>query len=161
MSRSLLLIASGLVALTVGCSNSESTNSEADTASSATSGTSTAPATVAPTPTADFRQLAECVAKVEAVSRLYRAVASQSSGAQAAEMYERASQQSLAAFDLRTKAEEMEGVAVGSADAQVPTIIRETETELENVRSRRPFDEFAIWIGQESDRCATLRPPRD
>ena len=160
MSRSLLLIASGLTAFTVGCSNSEPRNSEADTASAATPATSTAPATATPAPAADFRQLAECAAKVEAVSRLYRAVASQSSGAQASEMNDRASQRSVAAYDLRVKAEELEGAAPGSAGAQVPQIISETETELENERSRRPFDEFAIWIGQESDRCSTLLPPR-
>ena len=159
MSRSFLLLASGLAVL-AACSNDQPGNAAADTAEAPAPANSTTSSAPAPVPAADFRQLAECVAKVEAVSRLYRAVASQSSGAEAAEMNNRASQRSLAAFDLRTKAEEMEGVAPGSADAQVPKIISETETELENERSSRPFDEFAIWIGQESDRCATLLPTR-
>ena len=94
-------------------------------------------------------------AKVGAVSRLYRAVASQSSGDEAAEMNGRADQRDRAASDLRMRAEDAERAASSPGSAGVAQVIRETEAALEDERRLRPFEDFAIWLGRESDRCAT------
>lgn len=150
MSRSFLLIAASLVVLAAGCSNEQTSNGLTDVASDAS------PAPTAQAPAADFRQLAECVAKLGAVSRLYRAVASQSSGDQAAEMSGRADQRDRAASDMRMRAEEAERAASSPGSAGVAQVIRETEAALEDERRQRPFEDFAVWLGRESDRCATL-----
>lgn len=153
-----LLIVSGLV-LSAGCSEPQSSREEANATADA------APATAAPASAPDFRQLAECSAKLDAVSRFYRAVASQSSGDEAAEMSATADQRSRGAFELRMRAEDRERTAsassqpgAGSAGSQVPTIIEETEAALEAERARQPFEDFAVWLGREADRCAPLVP---
>jgi hypothetical protein len=152
--RRTLLLACSLI-LGTACSQRSESNSQA------TAGGNAAAPKAAPAAAPDFRELAACAAKMEAVGRLYRAIASQSSGEQAAQMNSRASQRGRAGFELRIKAEQSERAAdasSGPGKSQVPTIIRETEATLEAERSRQPFEDFAIWLGREADRCAPLVP---
>jgi hypothetical protein len=155
MSRVPSIFIAGSLIL-VGCSESQSGNTMANAAGAA------APGAAAPAPPADFRRLAECAAKMEAVGRLYSAVASQSSGAEAEQMRARASERSRAGFNLRMRAEDSERAAASAgapAGSQVPRIITETEAALEAERARQPFGDFAIWLGREADQCAPLVAP--
>lgn len=159
MSRLSTLLVAGVMLLGAGCSQREASNDQSEAADAAPSATATAPV-------ADVRQLAECAAKMDAISRLYRAIATQSSGDEAAQMNAIADQRSRAGFDLRMRAEDSERAsagpsvpAPGPAESQVPRIISETEAELEAQRGRVPFDEFAIWLGREADGCAPFVSP--
>ena len=160
MSRLSTLLVAGVMLLGAGCSQREASNDQSETVADA------APSATATAPVADVRQLAECAAKMEAISRLYRAIASQSSGDEATQMNFMADQRGRAGFDLRMRAEDSEraspgtsGTAPGSAGSQVPRIISETEAALEAQRGRVPFDEFAIWLGREADGCAPFVSP--
>lgn len=160
MSRLSILLVTGVMLLGAGCSQREASNDQGEAFADA------APSATATAPVADFRQLAECAAKMDAISRLYRAIASQSSGDEASQMNAMADQRSRAGFDFRMRAEDSErapqgssGPAQGGEGSQVSRIVSETEAALEAQRARVPFEEFAIWLGREADGCAPLVSP--
>jgi hypothetical protein len=154
--KSRIAAASCGLALIAGCSG-QSQNS----AGSAQNGTAASNVAAAlPTPPAGeagFRQLAECAATMEAMSRLYNAIASREQGARADEMRRTASARGLAAFDFETSASSL-GASLGKTPADIERIKRERHAQLEQERARQPdFGEFAVWLGREADHCP---PPR-
>jgi hypothetical protein len=157
--KSRIAAASCGLALIAGCSGQSQNSAGNGQNGTATSNAATAlPAASAP-PTGEtgFRQLAECAATMEAVSRLYNAIASREQGARADEMRRTASARGLAAFDFETSASSL-GVPLGKTQADIDRIKRERHAQLEQERARQPdFGEFAVWLGREADRCP---PPR-
>lgn len=157
--KSRIAAASCGLALIAGCSGQPQSSAGNGQNGMATSNTAAAlpPATAAPTGETGFRQLAECAATMEAVGRLYNAIASREQGARGDEMRRTASARSLAAFDFESSASTL-GVSLGKTQADVERIKRERHTQLEQERARQPdFGEFAVWLGREADRCP---PPR-
>jgi hypothetical protein len=157
--KSRIIAASSGLALIAGCSgqpqNSAGTGQNDMAAGNAA--TTQSAASAAPAGEAGFRQLAECAAMMEAVSRLYNAIASREQGARAEEMRRTASARGLAAFDFETSASSL-GASLGKTQADIERIKRERHARLEQERARQPdFGEFAIWLGREADRCP---PPR-
>ena len=158
MKRRIAAASCGLV-LIAGCSgqpqNSAVSGQNGTAASNAATALPAAPA--APTGEAGFRQLAECAATMEAMSRLYSAIASREQGARADEMRRTASARGLAAFDFETSASSL-GASLGKTPADIERIKRERHAQLEQERARQPdFGEFAVWLGREADHCP---PPR-
>jgi len=157
--KSRIAAASCGLALIAGCSGQPQNNAvngqDATSPSNAATALPAAPAR--PTGEAGFRQLAECAATMEAMSRLYTAIASREQGARADEMRRTASARGLAAFDFETSASTL-GTSLGKTQADVERIKRERHAQLEQERARQPdFGEFAVWLGREADHCP---PPR-
>jgi hypothetical protein len=157
--KSKIAAASCGLALIAGCSGQPQDNAGNGQNGATTSNAATAlPAAPArPTGEAGFRQLAECAATMEAMSRLYTAIASREQGGRAEEMRRTASARGLAAFDFETSASSL-GTSLGRTQADVDRIKQERHAGLERERARQPdFGEFAVWLGREADHCP---PPR-
>ena len=158
MKRRIVLAACGLV-LCAACSGETQNNmASGPSAPPANEAVATAPAaTAAPSGEAGFRQLAECAATMEAMSRLYTAIASREQGARGEDMRRTASARGLAALDFEMSASSL-GSSLGKTPADVERIKRERHAQLERERARQPdFGEFAVWLGREADHCP---PPR-
>ena len=143
-----------LLALPPGCSQPSG-----DTANSTnTQSNAAAPASTAqPAAAADWRQLAECSSKLEAVARLFSAIASQGSDAQSQEMLTRSLDRQSAAMRFQQRANQLaQSTADGGANPEVERIRTETAARLEAERARQPFEDFAVWLGREADGCAPL-----
>lgn len=100
----------------------------------------------------DYHSAAQCSAKMEAVSALYAAIASSSSGDTATQMRETADLRATAARVLKAKAEEY----AGDASGEVATIIAETREMIEANQESMAFEDFASWVGKEADGCAPM-----
>lgn len=158
MKRRIAAASCGL-ALIAGCSGQPQDSTANGPNGAATSNAASAlPAARAPlTGESGFRQLAECAATMEAMSRLYTAIASREQGARADEMRRTASARGLAAFDFETSASSL-GASLGKTQADIERIKRDRHAQLEQERARQPdFAEFAVWLGREADHCP---PPR-
>ena len=160
MKRRIVVAACGLI-LCAACSGQTQNNmANGPGAPPANDAVATAPApaaTAAPSGEAGFRQLAECAATMEAMSRLYDAIASREQGARADEMRRTGSARRIAAFDFQMSASTL-GTRLGKTEADIERIKRERHAQLEQERARQPdFGEFAVWLGREADRCP---PPR-
>ena len=157
--KSKIAAASCGLALIAGCSGQPQDNAgngqNGATASNAATALPAAPAR--PTGETGFRQLAECAATMEAMSRLYTAIASREQGARGEDMRRTASARGLAALDFEMSASSL-GSSLGKTPADVERIKRERHAQMEQERARQPdFGEFAVWLGREADRCP---PPR-
>jgi hypothetical protein len=157
--KSRIAAASCGLALIAGCSGQPQSNAVngQDGTSSSNAATAMPAAPARPTGEAGFRQLAECAATMEAMSRLYNAIASREQGARADDMRRTATARSVTAFNLELNASNL-GASLGRTQADLERIKRERHAQLEQERARQPdFGEFAVWLGREADHCP---PPR-
>ena len=164
----------GAAALAAGCSQ-QGTNTAASNGPAANEWAAPEPAnTAAPATTNgttaaagqdDYRRMAECASRLEAVARMYSAMAQGMTGGRAIELITMSSERRSAAIMLNFRAESAEliqnpnAVSQPQAEREVPRIRRETDAAIEAERRRRPFEDFAIWVGREADGCAALARP--
>jgi hypothetical protein len=99
----------------------------------------------------DYRALAECSARMDAVSALYGAIAEAPSGDSAGEMRNTAELRAAAAQVLKAEAEKVSGDA-----AAVETVIAETKASIDAEQEKQEFQQFGAWLGKEADGCAPL-----
>ena len=151
--------ASILIMLLAGCEAPMPANNSSDLAPppAVANDVAATPAPAAPTGEAGMRQLAECSATFEAISRLFRAVANTSTVTEAesalALATERAGSASLAELRAREIATQL-----GRPAEEVDRLKRERHAAMERERAGQDFGDFAIWLGRESDRCVALDP---
>ena len=162
--RTHLLLVAGLAALIAGCSDrpagNASTNSAAN-ASAAAPENAAGPAPANGSASAgapEYRRLAECASKFEAVARMYDAMADTVGGAQAIDLVARAGERRTAAISLNARAESA-AIMANAPEGEVARIRRETDASIEAERARQPFEAFALWVGREADACAPLARP--
>lgn len=164
MKRRMVLFACSLMLATSCAGGSQNNMSTAQNAMPANDVGATASAPAAPAApaassgAADVRQLAECAATMDALGRLYDAIASGEQGARRDELSRTAVARRSAAFGFEMEAS---GAAMrsGGAQADVERIKRDRNAQLEQERARQAdFGEFAVWLGREGDRCAAAYP---
>ena len=97
----------------------------------------------------DFRALAECSARMDAVSNLYAAIADTTGNS---EMTSTAELRAAAARVLKAEAEKV----AGDASAEVEKIIGETKAAIDAEQQKREFEDFGAWVGQQADGCASI-----
>ena len=100
----------------------------------------------------DYRALAECSARMDAVSNLYAAIADTSSGDSSNELRSTGELRAAAARVLKAEAEKL----AGAASAEVETIITETHASIAAEKETKPFEDFGVWLGSQADLCAPL-----
>lgn len=103
---------------------------------------------------ADYKQLASCSAKMAAVGKLYHAIASQKTGAEAEELDNIGTQRGASGYMFMREAHKL----AGPASAEVDALIKEEEARIQAEMDKQPFEEFAVAIGKEADKCAPLLP---
>lgn len=151
MRNSLLIAAASLLAACTG-GETEPANGSANEAAAA------AAAPALPTGEEGVRRYAECASTLNAVSNLYNAIASQSSGAEQEEMLQSASARGIAALEFEMRATQLLRDVPNAPVDQVSRVMAERRDALERERERQPFEDFAIWLGREADQCAAIAP---
>lgn len=162
--RSSILLVVTLLVLTPACSqpagngeaNDQASRGEADAPNNGT----------AIVQAADWRRIAECSSKMDAVARVYNAASVKSSGDEGKKLFDMAAQREKDAFRFKSEAQRLEmestpdaALVLNPTDSEVEKIRRKTETAIESERGRQPFEDFVIWVGREADRCAAVMPP--
>ena len=133
MKNRVVLIGFGL-ALSAGCSGQSPNNaSNSQTAMQGNDAGAVAAAPPRPSGEVGFRQLAECAATMEALSRLYNVLASNEPGPRGEEMRRTASARSLAALDFEMAASTI-GTGLGRTQADIDRIKRERHAAMEQER---------------------------
>ena len=159
--RRLACLLATLGAATSACSQS-SPDGSAKTPSGPATNNAATPTAAAP---ADWRRLAECSSRVGAVARFYGAVSTSKTGADGARYLDMQFERERAAQRMQSEAERLEmesasdPLTFNPASSEVRRIRRDTDAAIERERERLPFEEFAVWLGRESDRCASLVQP--
>ncbi|MGN6691839.1 MAG: hypothetical protein ACTHJU_12925 [Sphingopyxis sp.] len=101
---------------------------------------------------AGYEIAVRCQASFDAVARLYNVLAGQSSGSEQAEMVATAKQRAAAAEAYRGIARSV-GAHIGHSSEAIDTAIKGAATAVDAEFQKRPFEDFATWVGQEADRC--------
>jgi hypothetical protein len=97
-----------------------------------------------------FALAADCSAKLKSVSKLYGALAKQSSGTDAEDFAKRASQRENAAVAFAEITERVAGT-IGKTPEQAAEAIRDADAAVQAEFEKRPFEDFATWVGNEVD----------
>jgi hypothetical protein len=105
-----------------------------------------------------FATAASCYARLRAMSRLYSAIAQQSSGEERRDMADLAFERELASSEYQLAANRLAG-EIGRSVEEAGQAYRGAEAAVEREQAVRPFDDFMIWLAGESDRCP--RPERE
>ena len=107
---------------------------------------------------AGYDEAVRCAAFLEAVGIFYAALAEQSQDGPAAE---RASARSAAGAAFRVRAINL-GAPLAKGRSDTERDIAAVASEIQREQGRRPFTDFAIWLGREADRCPRppVEPPR-
>ena len=112
----------------------------------------------------ELRTLAECSSTLEAVARLYQAMSSSAGASEAMNLIATGSERTTAALTLELRADTIErqrnpnAIMLRREDTEVAHIRTARAAAIEAERARQPFEQFAIWLGRESDRCMPLVP---
>jgi len=93
-----------------------------------------------------------CQASFDAVARLYNVLSGQSNGSEREEMVATATQRAAAAEAYRGIARSVGG-HIGHAPEQIDAAIKAAAAAVDAEFQKRPFEDFATWVGQEADRC--------
>lgn len=93
---------------------------------------------------------ADCSAKLKSLSNIYGALAKQSIGTEAEDFTKRAAQRETAAAAFAQVAERVAGT-IGKTPEQAAKAIREADTAVQAEFGKRPFEDFATWVGNEVD----------
>lgn len=93
-----------------------------------------------------------CQASFDAVARLYHVLSGQSSGSEREEMEATATQRAASAEAYRGIARKVGG-QVGHSPGQIDMAIKAAAGAVDAEFRKRPFEDFATWVGQEADRC--------
>lgn len=93
-----------------------------------------------------------CQASFDAVARLYNVLSGQSGGSDREEMAATAKQRAAAAEAYRGIARNV-GAHIGHSPEAIDTAIKDAATAVDAEFQKRPFEDFATWVGQEADRC--------
>lgn len=101
---------------------------------------------------AGYEIAVRCQASFDAVARLYKVLSEQSSGSEREEMAATATQRAAAAEAYRGIARSVGG-HIGHPADQIDTAIKGAATAVDAEFQKRPFEDFATWVGQEADRC--------
>ena len=138
----------GLIAILAGCSDTAESdaNAAANAASAAEAGESSADLEERLTRSVD------CTARMEAVSNMYRAIASQSQDEEQREMIARAEERAEDAAAFRRQSAslaERAGVSSGEVERRVIASARALNAQSDTM----PFEQFAAMLGREADRC--------
>lgn len=99
---------------------------------------------------AGFAMAADCSAKLKSLSSLYGALAKRSSGAEAEDFAKRAAQRESAATAFAQIAERAGGT-IGKTSDQAAQAIRDADAAVQAEFEKRPFEDFAAWVGNEVD----------
>lgn len=111
-----------------------------------------AEAAAAETNKAGYEIAVRCQASLDAVSRLYSALSNQSEGAEREEMGALAVERELAATNYRDIAQRV-GAHIGHSKADIGKMIKAAHAAVQAEYDKRPFEDFAVWVGEEADRC--------
>ena len=93
-----------------------------------------------------------CQASFDAVARLYKILSEQATGSDREEMATTATQRSAAAEAYRGIARSV-GAKMGRPGADIDAAIKSATAAVDAEFEKRPFEDFASWVGQEADRC--------
>jgi len=99
--------------------------------------------------TAGYDIAVRCQASFDAVARLYKVLSEQGGDA---EMAATATQRAAAAEAYRGIARNVGG-NIGHKPEQVGAAIKAAADAVDAEFQKRPFEDFAVWAGQEADRC--------
>lgn len=102
--------------------------------------------------TAGYEIAVRCQASFDAVARLYKVLSEQAGGTDGAEMAATATQRAGAAEAYRGIAHSV-GAHIGHKPEQVDAAIKAAADAVDAEFQKRPFEDFAVWAGQEADRC--------
>lgn len=93
-----------------------------------------------------------CQASFDAVARLYNVLSGQSSGSEREEMAATATRRAAAAEAYRGIARSVGG-HIGHSPEQIDAAIKAATAAVDAEFQKRPFEDFATWVGREADRC--------
>jgi len=105
---------------------------------------------------AGFATAANCYAQLGAVSRLFSAIAEQSSGAERQDLADRAVSREFAANQYQLLANRLAG-EIGQSAEVTDQAFKQAEAAVEREFNAREFEDFAVWVGEQADQC----PPPD
>ncbi len=147
MPRSIFMpLALAAAATLAGCSGAKS---DADQGST-TTGAADPALPAALSGEAGFALAADCSAKLKSLSNLYSTLAAQSSGTDAEDLAKRASQRDTAATAFAQITERVAGT-IGKTPEQATEAIRAADAAVQAEFEKRPFEDFATWVGNEVD----------
>lgn len=93
-----------------------------------------------------------CQASFDAVARLYNVLSGQSSGSEREEMAATATRRAAAAEAYRGIARSVGG-HIGHSPEAIDAAIKAAAAAVDAEFRKRPFEDFATWVGEEADRC--------
>lgn len=99
-----------------------------------------------------FTAAVDCHAKLVAVARLWNTLADGSTGTEQQEMRDTASARDAAAVLYRSRADTM-GTELGKTPEQVEEAVAAATTAVDGEFAAREFEDFAVWLGAEADKC--------
>ena len=105
---------------------------------------------------AGFATAIGCSARLGAASRLFAALAEQSTGAEKQDLADRAASRGAAAEQYHALATRLAGELGQSPDA-TGEAFEQAEAAIDSEFETREFTDFAVWIGEQADQC----PPPD
>lgn len=151
------LIGASVLALLAACSNG-GTPVPANQAATADADRAAVRGAALPTGEDGLRRYAECSVILDAMGNLYTAVASQSVGAEKAEMEVSAAERSASAVDYHREAVRIAGTVPNRSATDVVRIKTERNARLEQEQASQDFGAFAIMLGREADNCEAIAP---
>lgn len=105
-----------------------------------------------------FETAIKCQADLTAVARIYSVLGTQETGEKRDAMTAAASKRDAAAAYYGDLAKKL-GTAAGRSEAEVTAAATAADAAIKVESDKRPFEEFAVWIGGESDKCAPPAQP--
>lgn len=111
-----------------------------------------AEATSAKIDAAGYEIAVRCQANFDAVARLYKILSEQSTESEPGEMATLATQRGVAAEAYRTIARSV-GAKMGRSGEEIDTALKGATAAVDAEFKKRPFEDFATWVGGEADRC--------
>ena len=93
-----------------------------------------------------------CSAHLGAASRLFAALAEQSTGAEQQDLAGRAASREAAAEQYRAIATRLAG-ELGQSTEATGAAFEQAEAAIESEFETREFTDFAVWIGEQADQC--------